>query len=185
MLQGQTLEKCKFPVALKKNDVHTILNWCACFLIYSRMCAIRLAENNNNKILWRKIHNRLSRLSFNLHWITNLIHGYLPIYHTSKEQVTFLNIIKSQMPCLAAPTQYSICTYFLNAYTLRCQPEVFSAAQIMEDKETRDKNTTWKPFKICHSEALCTDRFSINPNSVQHIKPLRNGKEFYAKAEVS
>ena len=46
------------------------------------------------------------------------------------------------MPCLAAPTQYSICTYFLNAYTLRCQPEVFSAAQIMEDKETGDKNTT-------------------------------------------
>ena len=89
------------------------------------------------------------------------------------------------MPCLAAPTQYSICTYFLNAYTLWCQPEVFSAAQIMEDKETGDKNTTWKPFKICHSEALCTDRFSINPNSVQHIKPLRNGKEFYAKAEVS
>ena len=68
--------------------------------------------------------------------------GYLPIYHTSKKQVTLLNIIKSQMPCLAAPTQYSICTYFLNAYTLRCQPEVFSAAQIMEDKETRDKNTT-------------------------------------------
>ena len=103
----------------------------------------------------------------------------LVIYHTSKKQVTLLNIIKSQMPCLAAPTQYSICTYFLNAYTLRCQPEVFSAAQIMEDKETGDKNTTWKPFKICHSVALCTDRFSINPNSVQNIKPLLNGiKEF-------
>ena len=83
------------------------------------------------------------------------------------------------MPCLAAPTQYSICTYFLNAYTLWCQPKVFSAAQIMEDKETGDKNTTWKPFKICHSEALCTDRFSINPNSVQNIKPLLHGiKEF-------
>ena len=120
----------------------------------------------------------LSRLSFNLHWITNLMLGYLPIYHTSKKQFTLLKIIMSQMPCLAAPTQYSICTYFLNAYTLRCQPEVFSAAQIMEDKETGDKNTTWKPFKICHSEALCTDRFSINPNRVQHIKPLINGEQF-------
>ena len=26
MLQGKTSEKDKFPVALKKNDVHTILN---------------------------------------------------------------------------------------------------------------------------------------------------------------
>ena len=54
MLQGKTSEKDKFPVALKKNDVHTILNWCACFLIYSRMCAIRLAENNNNNNIIKK-----------------------------------------------------------------------------------------------------------------------------------
>lgn len=96
-----------------------------------------------------------------------------------KNKLLFLILLS--LRCLAWQHLHNtaLCTYFLNAYTLWCQPKVFSAAQIMEDKETGDKNTTWKPFKICHSVALCTDRFSINPNSVQNIKPLLNGiKEF-------
>ena len=46
----------------------------------------------------------------------------------------------------------SICTYFL--HMLHGQPEISSAAQIVENKETGDKNTTWTYFTTLRAEVI-------------------------------